>query len=99
MNGRMHKRRFYCKERPGAAPYGAFSCIWLRTEPTRRYVYSANHKGVGTMYVVVAVVARLVGGALSYADGTAATGLPWLQRISFSLPEAPGLSVVRRAGT
>src|SRR5271156_5257070 len=33
----------------------------------RRYVYSTNHKDIGTMYLVFAIVAGLIGGAMSIA--------------------------------
>ncbi|MCE9648182.1 MAG: cbb3-type cytochrome c oxidase subunit I, partial [Parvibaculum sp.] len=33
----------------------------------RRYVYSTNHKDIGTMYLIYAIISGILGGALSVA--------------------------------
>src|ERR1700744_1836139 len=33
----------------------------------KRYVYSTNHKDIGTMYLVFAIIAGIIGGAMSIA--------------------------------
>jgi cytochrome c oxidase subunit I len=42
----------------------------------RRWVYSTNHKDIGTLYMVLSMVAALVGGSMS-----------WLIRLELALPE------------
>src|SRR5512147_2910792 len=32
----------------------------------RRWVYSTNHKDIGTMYIVLSMIAALIGGAMSW---------------------------------
>ncbi|MBL9099237.1 MAG: cytochrome c oxidase subunit I [Alphaproteobacteria bacterium] len=47
----------------------------------RRYVYSTNHKDIGTMYIIFAIVAGLIGGALSIGIRLElqAPGVQWFQ--------------------
>ena len=45
----------------------------------RRYVYSTNHKDIGTMYLIFALIAGIIGGFLSVAMRHGAAGSPGLQ--------------------
>ena len=47
----------------------------------RRFVYSTNHKDIGTLYLIYAIIAGLVGGALSV----------WF-RLELQLPENQGIA-------
>lgn len=49
---------------PNAAPHSLHA---IQGHPTgwRRYIYSTNHKDIGTMYLVFAITSGFVGGLLS----------------------------------
>ena len=52
-----------------AAAHGAHDEHDAHDHPTgwRRFVYSTNHKDIGTMYLVFAVIAGIIGAAMSIA--------------------------------
>jgi len=51
------------------AAHGAHDAHEAHDHPTgwRRFVYSTNHKDIGTMYLTFALVAGIIGGLLSIA--------------------------------
>ncbi len=52
-----------------AAAHGAHDAHEHHANPTgwRRFVYSTNHKDIGTMYLVFAIMAGIIGGCMSIA--------------------------------
>ena len=52
----------------------------------RRYMYSTNHKDIGTLYIIFAIFAGLVGGLMSILiraelSGTGGGVFPWISAI------------------
>jgi cytochrome c oxidase subunit I len=51
----------------------------------RRWIYSTNHKDIGTMYIILALVAALIGGVMSWIIRLelASPGIEYVQDIQF----------------
>ena len=70
-----------------AAVHGAHDAHEHHPTGWRRFVYSTNHKDIGTMYLVFALVAGVIGALMSIAirDGIAESRHPDLSRRRMSI--------------